>query len=108
MFWMVKGDHAFVVQSMSLRTAEFEKYLDWLLKVRTTYLMSDHSTILEAKFDGDEVGDLSDIQEIIVGGVAIPTVPDTENVEQVREVTQHGQIDTGRTTGWATAWKVLS
>jgi hypothetical protein len=111
MFWMLKGDHAFVVQSMSLRTAEFEQYLDWLLKTKTTHLVSDHSIILEAKFDEDEVGsDLSDIQEIIVGGVATPapTVPDTEVVEQVREVTQHGQIDTGRKTGWATARRILS
>ena len=89
MFWMVKDDHAFVVQSMSLRTAEFEQYLDWLLKTCTTNLGAEHLIILEAKFDEDEVGgDLSDIQEIIVGGVAAPTptVPDNEIVEQVREV----------------------
>ena len=110
MFWMVKDDHAFVVQSMSLRTAEFEQYLDWLLKTCTTNLGAEHLIILEAKFDEDEVGgDLSDIQEIIVGGVAAPTptVPDNEIVEQVREVTQRGQIDTGRTTGWATARAIL-
>ncbi len=113
MFWMIKGDHAFVVQSMSLRTAEFEQYLDWLLKNRTTQLPAEQSVILDAKFDEDEVGgDLSDIQEIVVGGVAVPPVrtPATEEgevVERVREVSQHAQIDTGRTTGWATATKIL-
>jgi hypothetical protein len=110
MFWMVKGDHAFVVQSMSLRTAEFEQYLDWFLKTCTSHLPSHHAIILDAKFDEDEVGgDLSDIQEIIVGGVAAPapTIPDIEVDEQVREVTQRGQIDTGRTTGWATATAIL-
>lgn len=110
MFWMVKGDHAFVVQSMSLQTTEFEQYLDWLLKNRTSHLTSDHSVILDAKFDADAVGgDLGDIQEIIVGGVATPTptVPDQELVEQERVVTQTGQIDTGRRTGWSTATKIL-
>lgn len=110
MFWMVKGDHAFIVQSMSLRTAEFEQYLDWLLKTRTSNLASDHFIILDAKFDADAVGgDLGDIQEIVVGGVATPapTVPDQEVVEQERVVTQGGQIDTGRRAGWATATAIL-
>lgn len=110
MFWMVKGDHALVVQSMSLRTTEFEQYLDWLLKQKTTHLASANSVVLDAKFDEEEIGgDLGDIQEIIVGGVAasVPTVPDDENGERAVEVTRRGQIDTGRTTGWATATKIL-
>lgn len=110
MFWMVKGDHAFVVQSMSLKTTEFEQYLDWLLKTRTTNLASTHSIILDAKFDADVVGgDLEDIQEIVVGGVATPapTVQDQEVVEQERVVTQSGQVDTSRSAGWATAKAIL-
>jgi hypothetical protein len=39
MFWMLKGDHAFIIQSMSLRTIEFEQYLDWLLRRKRRYLM---------------------------------------------------------------------
>lgn len=110
MFWMLKDDHAFVIQSMSLRTAEFEQYLDWLLKSKTVQLAKEHPIILEAKFDEDEVGgDLSDIQEIIVGGVATPppTVPEDRDTERVSEVTQHGHIDTSRSTGWATATAIL-
>ena len=110
MFWMIKGDHAFVVQSMSLRTAEFEQYLDWLLKSKTTQLASTHSIILDARFDEAVVGgDLGDIQEIIVGGIAAApmTMPADGTVEQVSEVTEHGQIDTGRATGWATAKAIL-
>lgn len=110
MFWMVKGDHAFVVQSMSLKTAEFEAYLDWLLKHRTTELSGNYPIILEARFDGDTIGgDLDDIQEIVVGGVATPpaTVPNMEAVDQVVEVAQKGNIDTGATTGWASAFVIL-
>jgi len=111
MFWMLKGDHAFVIQSMSLRTAEFEQYLDWLLKTKTNSLVNTCPLILDAKFDEDEVGgDLSDIQEIIVGGIATPppTVPENDSTETVvKEVTERGQIDTGRKTGWATASAIL-
>jgi hypothetical protein len=71
MFWMLKGDHAFIIQSMSLRTIEFEQYLDWLLKTKTTLLNGAHPIVLDARFDEDEIGgDLGDIQEIIVGGIA--------------------------------------
>lgn len=113
MFWMVKDDHTFIVQSMSLKTAELEQYLSWLLKNKTSVLPVTEAVTLNAKFDAGEVGgDLEDIQEIIIGGVATqpPTVPDTpqQTVERVSEVTQTGQIDTGRKTGWATARKILS
>jgi hypothetical protein len=109
MFWMVKDDHAFVVQSLSLRTPEFEQYLDWLLKTKTTHLPAIYPVILTAKFDEDAVGgDLGDIQEIIVGGVASapPSILD-EGTEQVTELTQHARIDTGRATGINTAMDVL-
>lgn len=115
MFWMVKDDHAFVLQSMSLKTSDLEQYLSWLLQTKSNVLGNGNSVTLTAKFDIEEVGgELSDIQEIVVGGVAtsppITTQPDrsAQTVESVREVTQHGQIDTGRTTGWATARKILS
>lgn len=113
MFWMVKDDHAFIVQSMSLKTAEFEEYLSWLLKDKTSILPVTAAITLNAKFDVEEVGgDLEDIQEIIIGGVATqpPTMPEQpeQTVERVSEVTQTGQIDTGRRTGWATARKILS
>lgn len=116
MFWMVKDDHAFVLQSMSLKTADLEQYLTWLLQTKSSVLGDSNAVTLTTKFDIDEIGgELSDIQEIVVGGVATPppqrperfeTAPQT--AERVSEVTQHGQIDTGRTTGWATARKILS
>ena len=113
MFWMVKGDHAFIIQSMSLKTAEFEDYLSWLLKTKTKLMPATSPVTLTSKFDVEEVGgDLEDIQEIIIGGVATqpPTIndPEPKTVERVSEVTQSGQIDTGRKTGWATARKILS
>jgi len=116
MFWMIKDDHAFVVQSMSLKSADLEAYLSWLLKTKSNTLSTTDSVTLTSKFDIDDVGgELADIQEIVIGGVATPppvkfetdpAVPQT--VEKISEITQHGQIDTGRTTGWATARKILA
>lgn len=118
MFWMVKGDHAFVLQSQSLKTGEFEEYLDWLLKTCTTMLHATHSVVLEARFDAEAIGgDLGDIKEIIIGGVATSpalTVPDRfaptseEFVEEEQVVTQHGHIGTGGSTGFAGAHQILS
>jgi hypothetical protein len=111
MFWMVKGDHAFVVQSMSLRTEDFEKYLDWLLKTNTAVLQEGHPIILDAKFDADAIGgDLGDIQEIVVGGIAsnIPAPTGIQGgLEQEREVVQHNQVGTARKAGWDTAKAIL-
>lgn len=115
MFWMIKGDHAFVVQSMSLKSSDLEDYLTWLLKTKSTTLNATDSVTLTSKFDIEEVGgELADIQEIVIGGVATPPPVKFESgersqtVDQVSEVTQHGQIDTGRTTGWATARRILA
>ncbi|WP_220815663.1 hypothetical protein [Pseudomonas paralcaligenes] len=115
MFWMIKDDHAFVLQSLSLKTAELEEYLTWLLQNKSSILGSTNNVTLTSKFDIEDVGgELADIQEIVIGGVATPPPLSSESeptdtiVEKVSEVTQHGQIDTGRTTGWATARKILS
>lgn len=118
MFWMIKGDHVFVLQSVSLKTPELEQYLEWLLKKRTSKLSETCPVILGAKFDVDAVGgDLGDIQEIIVGGVATPSpaLSEVEAVDQEdrgaefveREVMQSGQIGTGGRAGWATARSIL-
>lgn len=120
MFWMVRGNHVFVLQSMSLRTEHFEKYLEWLLRDKTQVLGAGSSVSLAAKFDEEEVGgDLNDIQEIVVGGIAAqPRILEKAQIAQpaesagafkevVTETTQHGGVDTGRVTGWDTARKIL-
>ena len=100
MFWLVKGDHVFVIQSLSLQTEQLEAYLRWLLSSRTTALPTNPPIVLAAKFDVDAVGgDLDDIQQIIVGGVAPRSVAEvsrveegvTKYVEKSREVTEHSR-----------------
>jgi hypothetical protein len=71
MFWMAKGDHVFVIQSISLKTEQWENYLKWLLSTQTTLLPAHLAVILSAKFAREMDGrDLDDIQEIVVGGIA--------------------------------------
>jgi hypothetical protein len=112
MFWMVKGDHVFVIQSVSLRTEDWERYLAWLLSVKTNQLGPSLPVILAAKFDEELVGggDLDDIQEIVIGGLATP--PPSEEIQEpppeiVREVVQHGELETRGRAGWAEAWGIL-
>jgi hypothetical protein len=116
MFWMVKGDHVFVIQSLSLKTEQWENYLKWLLSTQTSQLPANLSVILSSKFGREmDGGDLDDIQEIVVGGIAAPAqtqapsagVPTHEVVE--RDVTTTGAVDVaGRQTSWAQAKEILS
>lgn len=107
MFWMIKGDHVFVIQSQTLKTIDLEQYLDWLLKIKTKKLIGTCDVILDARFDDQAVGgDLGDIQEIVIGGV-VPQPNITDKNEKVVEVTESRNIDTSRTTSWAAAKEIL-
>lgn len=113
MHWMVKGNHAFVIQSTSLRTDTLESYLTWLLTQKSKVVSLPFQVVLASKFNEEAVGgDLSDIQELIIGGVATrPPVepPEEQPVSEVtQQVTQHGKIETQRTTGWQQAREILS
>ncbi|MGI4717462.1 MAG: hypothetical protein ACRYGO_01445 [Janthinobacterium lividum] len=117
MFWMVKGDHVFVIQSISLKTEQWENYLKWLLSTQTTLLPAHLPVILAAKFSREmDGGDLDDIQEIVVGGIAQtapeapPQLDSAQPEEQIveRDVTTAGAVDAGRQTSWAQAKQILS
>lgn len=113
MFWMVKDNHVFVIQSTSLRTESLESYMGWLLGLKTKTVNVGTGIVLASKFDGEAVGgDLSDIQELVIGGVATlpPTAPPAteQPINKVVEVTQDTQIETMGKTGWDQAWDILS
>lgn len=116
MFWMVKGNHVFVLQSQSLKTNDFEEYLSWLLRKQAKVLESDVPIVLGAKFDvGTIGGDIEDIQEIIIGGV-VSRVPDSKEIaeksnnmisEKESVVTQNNDINLGSRAKLDTARNVL-
>nr|DAG78677.1 MAG TPA: hypothetical protein [Caudoviricetes sp.] len=113
MFWMVKNDHVFVIQSISLQTEALEGYLQWLLQ---DLLPPDETNIvLAAKFDSTVVGgDLDDIKEIVIGGAISGAnaadqgvAEDSQVVTREREITQtSGLVSEGR-TGRALAREIL-
>lgn len=114
MYWMVKDDHVFVIQSTSLRTEALEDYLSWLLSTKTGVATPSSSVALAGKFDTDAIGgDLSNIEQIVIGGVATPppraqppaTAPQ-ESEETVIEQTQ--AFDTKAQTGWKQAKEILA
>jgi hypothetical protein len=116
MFWMAKNDHVFVIQSFSLKTEQWENYLKWLLTTQTGLLAPHLNVILAAKFSGEMGGgDLDDIQEIVIGGVAhsgqpVPPPPPANREPGTvdRDVTTEGGVDAGRSTSWAQAKDILS
>jgi len=103
MYWMVKGNHAFLIQSTSLKSDTLEEYLAWLLWQKTESLKGDPGLVLAAKFDQDQVGgDLQDIQEVIIGGTVRPEAPGAtpEPIPAApgptKEVEEHGRLSVRR------------
>ncbi len=89
MFWLIKGDHVFVIQSISLQTEALEKYLAWLL---STYVPGWGGEIaLATKFDSGAVGgDLEDIKELVIGGtLSGPQVVDAQEAAPPEGEGQH-------------------
>lgn len=113
MFWMIKNDHVFIIQSISLKTAELEDYLSWLLHRKAAVLSDQIPVQLGAKFDIEKIGGkIDDIKEIVVGGItaSAPPVssPSPEYVEKTTEYVSQEHLEQGKKTGRDTAYEVLS
>ncbi|MCG9060126.1 hypothetical protein LH452_14630 [Laribacter hongkongensis] len=81
MYWLIKDDHIFVIQSQSLKTDSLENYLTWFLKGKGETQCQDFihtipKVILQSKFDfGENGGDIDDIKQVVIGGVVPTTTP---------------------------------
>lgn len=118
MYWMIKNDHVFVIQSMSLRAEHFESYLAWLLDTKTQTLDLKTPLVLAGKFDAAAVGgDLGDIEQIIIGGLASPPIK-KENIaaqqSPARADKEESEVEQSTTLGhsavayWHQAKEILS
>jgi hypothetical protein len=108
MFWLVIGGHVFLIQSQSLRTDALEQYLTWLLANRTRTIVAPAHVILASRFDPAAVGgDLSDLKEIVIGGIVTPAEP-REAPLRVTEVTETGEVTARRGTLFGQAREVLA
>jgi len=95
LYWLVIKNHVFLIQASGLRSAEFERYIRWLLTERSAVWPSDTHTFLIDEFDlaKDELQKRTpDVRMINIGGRARST--DAPAPEPVRErvSVQRGQI----------------
>lgn len=75
-YWLVVGDHVYVVQHVALRTKAFEEYLTWLLR-ETNIVDGNESIVLQSAFDISQIGgDLGNVKSIEIGGLALETIPE--------------------------------
>lgn len=122
MYWLIKDDHVFVIQSQSLKTEAIENYLTWFLKGKgdldcQDFISTIPQVVLQSKFDfGENGGDLDDVKQIVIGGVA-PASFFTEEVnsvvpapvirETVTEVTADQNSSFKASAGWTQALDIL-
>lgn len=108
MYWLIRNNHALVIQSQSLTSKSLENYLTWLLKERTPIIGDTGQVLLESKFDAAEVGgDLEDIREIVVGGTSTRLTASATPPLQTRETTGYQAVADATRTGVDKAREVL-
>jgi hypothetical protein len=108
MYWMVKGDHCFIIQSHSLRADSAEEYFNWVVNDKAKVLQNSCPIVLASKFDASSVGgDIQDIQEIIVGGTVAHQHGATALQIETHEAETLGSIERSLQTVKSKAQKVL-
>lgn len=73
-YWYATGDHFYLIQHTSLQAKALEEYLTWLLRDQSGTIGGKFCVELKAEFDRDQVGDLSEVKAIEVGGLVPETV----------------------------------
>lgn len=77
-YWLIIGDHCYIVQHIAVRTKSFEEYLNWLLNDDLNVNNSEE-IILRAALDVTSIGgDLDNVKSVEIGGFASPA-------KQIRE-----------------------
>lgn len=85
-YWYVTGDHFYQIQHTSLQAKAMEEYFTWLLRDKSGVIGDAKYVELNAEFDRDQIGDLSDVKSIEVGGLVPETV--REVAEEPRKAGQ--------------------
>ena len=102
-YWLVIGDHCYIVQNVAVRAKALEEYLTWLLRDETQVIGPGETIMLQAEFEADSGGgDLGDLQSIEIGGLAMETVQDidsdplpTSRTKMVKERKSLGDLRVG-------------
>ena len=69
-YWLLVGNHCYVIQHASVRTKALESYLTWLLR-KARLLEDDQRVTLQAQFalQGEEMENVGDVMGIEIGGI---------------------------------------
>ena len=82
-YWLVVGDHCYVVQHVAVRTKALEEYLTWFLHDATHIIGSNKKVMLRATFDISAIGgDLDNVRSIEIGGLVPEGVQDRGTSEK--------------------------
>ena len=74
-YWLLVGDHCYVIQHTAVRTKALEAYFSWLLR-QANVLQSNQQITLQAAFGVDDTAaDVGEITGIEIGGI-VPDLPD--------------------------------
>lgn len=67
-YWLVVGDHCYIVQHQRLNTKALEEYFTWLFQ-QTSCIANSQKVILQSEFDISNFGnDIGEVKTIEIGG----------------------------------------
>ena len=107
-YWYVTGDHFYLIQHTSLQSKAMEEYFTWLLRDQSSIIGGDKYVELKLEFDRDQIGDLTDVKSIEVGGLVPETGPQPEPTQRIIEVEAHETIADKVKAGWAKGRAILN
>ena len=91
-YWLLVGDHCYVVQHPRVTSKSLEAYLTWLLR-QSAMLDNSQTIVLRSEFDVSAIGgDLDDVTSIEVGGLVPETLSDDSPLESDREVEERKSL----------------
>ena len=96
-YWLLVGDHCYIVQHPRATSKTLEAYLTWFLREAGMYQDND-AVVLRSEFDIALVGDPDEISFIEVGGLAAEAETDDGRRVTTREVEERRFLDEVRPT----------
>ena len=90
-YWLVIGDHCYLVQHPRVTSKTLEDYFTWLFR-KTSAVRSTQAVVLRSEFDVASVGgDPDDIMDIQVGGL-VPDTPTDAGKMTEREIEERRSL----------------
>lgn len=104
-YWLVVGDHCYVVQHPRVTSKTLEDYFTWLFR-KTSEIQDTQAVILQSEFDIAAVGgEPDDVVDIEIGGLVPDTQADTEKMTE-REINERRSLRE-HTADFSAAKKVI-